>query len=102
MTISSLATGRMIDVNESFLKLSGFHIEEVIGHTAAELRLWKEEGDRERVIAILRTRPVRNMQARLRTKSGKLFHVMFSAEIVNFGGEECLLAVSLDVTEQKR
>ena len=49
MSIASLATGRLIDVNESFLKLLGFQIEEAVGRTAAELRLWQDESERGRI-----------------------------------------------------
>ena len=53
MSISSLATGRMIDVNEGFLRLFGFRLDEVIGYTAAELNLWENAEERERLVATL-------------------------------------------------
>jgi len=44
----------------------------------------------------------RNLEARFRTKAGNIFDALVSAEIVSFGGEECILGVVLDITEQKR
>jgi PAS domain S-box-containing protein len=103
MTISSLETGAMIDVNDSFLKLYGFHFEEVIGHTTTELHIWANPAERERVVAMLRAQgPVRNLENQFRTKTGEALDALFSAEIVSFGGKECILAVVQDITEQKR
>ncbi len=103
MSISSLESGRMIDVNEGFLKLFGFQLDEVIGYTTAELNLWESAAERERVGATLRGHgTARNLEARFRTKAGKIFDALVSAETVGFGGEECILGVVLDITEKKR
>ncbi|NES87528.1 MAG: PAS domain S-box protein, partial [Moorea sp. SIO2B7] len=37
ITISSLKDGKHIEVNKSFLDITGYKAEEVIGHTAPEL-----------------------------------------------------------------
>ena len=39
MSLTTVATGRYIDVNESFLAMSGYTRDEVIGHTSLELRI---------------------------------------------------------------
>src|SRR5919199_694020 len=49
-TISTLSDGRIVNVNDSFLKLTGYRREEVIGRTATELRLYADERDRHRVL----------------------------------------------------
>ena len=41
MSLTTLAAGRYIDVNESFLAMSGYTRDEVIGHTSLELRVWE-------------------------------------------------------------
>ncbi len=42
IAIATLSEGRFLDVNPSFLAMSGYSLEEVIGHTASELRLGKD------------------------------------------------------------
>ena len=42
MTISSIAEGRYIDVNEAFLRVTGYAREEVIYHTSLELNFWEK------------------------------------------------------------
>ena len=41
VSISTVAEGRYIDVNEGFLRGTGHTREEVIGRTALEIGLWK-------------------------------------------------------------
>nr|WP_256528552.1 response regulator [Limnofasciculus baicalensis] len=50
IAIATLSEERFIDVNPSFLAMSGYSLEEVIGHTAGELRLGK---DRETIANII-------------------------------------------------
>jgi len=44
---------------------------------------------------------VRNMEARLRTKSGGSLVVLLSAEVIEFDGQSCVLTVAEDITERK-
>jgi PAS domain S-box-containing protein len=102
MGISSLTTGRMIAVNDNFLRLFGFQPEEVIGRTSLELGIWNDVNDREKVINLLRQQSfLRSGEVKLRKKTGEVFDALFSFEAVTFGGEECLLAVTLDISEQR-
>ena len=51
MSITAVATTCYVDVNEMFLRSSGFTREEVVGHTSDELRLFSDPADRERLVA---------------------------------------------------
>jgi len=48
ITISALKDGRYVEVNDSCLRLLGYHREEVIGHTSIELNIWANPEDRTR------------------------------------------------------
>jgi len=103
MSISTLDEGLVIDVNDAFLKLFGFQRDEVLGRRAAELQTWLQSPSRNEVVAMLRQqRAIRGLESRFQTKSGKAFDAVFSAELIPFGGQDCLLSVALDFTEQKR
>ncbi len=100
--ISSLNTGAYLDVNEAFLKATGYHREEVIGKTSVELGIWEDPGQRSKMVDMLHQKGrVRNLEANFRMKSGKIRTVLWSAEIIDSGGEKCVLAVTRDITHRK-
>jgi len=48
MAISSIETGRFIDVNDAFLKMLGYSRNEVLGKTSSELKIFVNYNDREK------------------------------------------------------
>jgi PAS domain S-box-containing protein len=50
--ITSLETGQIIDANESFSELIGIPREEYLGRTTLDLKLWKNEEQRNRFLQI--------------------------------------------------
>lgn len=103
MSVSSIADGRYRDVNEAFLRLTGYAREEVVGRTAAELGLSPTGIGRLRVVRAVRAQgQVRNLEGRLRAHSGEERTVLVSAGIVSAAGEECLLAITADISERTR
>ena len=100
MSLTRLANGFYIDVNESFLEMSGYKREEVIGHTSLELGIWEAPEARARFIQQLnKLGSLVNVEARFRTKTGSIRTLLSSAETFDVGGEECLLVASSDITE---
>src|SRR4028118_375498 len=73
-TITTLAEGRYIDVNDSFLRLSGFHREEVIGKTSIELGIWVRDRAHVmgQVIQQLQHQPIYELEVKYRNKSGEI------------------------------
>ncbi|RMG13270.1 MAG: PAS domain S-box protein [Cyanobacteria bacterium J055] len=103
MTISRWADGRHLEVNDTFCSLMGYTPEEIIGKTALDLNLWVNSEDRHKLFQLLKTDGiVRNYEFESRTKSGKILTALLSVEIVRIRGEDCLLAISNDITERKR
>ncbi|MDZ7699153.1 MAG: PAS domain S-box protein [Deltaproteobacteria bacterium] len=101
--ISTLEDGFYIDVNEAFLHTTGYRRDEVIGHTSTELGIWADPQERVEMTKILKDQGmVRNLEARFRTKSGDIRHVLWSAEVMDYGEEKCLIAVTRDITDRKR
>ncbi len=103
IVITSLAEGRLIEVNEGFVRNTGYQRDEAIGKTVFELRVWPREVDRESLIESLRRDGyVRDLPHDFRTKSGEIRSGVLTAEKVEVEGEECLLSVIRDITEAKR
>jgi diguanylate cyclase (GGDEF)-like protein/PAS domain S-box-containing protein len=96
--IRSLVDGRFRDINDSFLEMTGYTREEVIGRTPSEVGLWSwsPEEDPMRGAEL-----VRNHDGSLRTKTGELRHVLLSLERIDLEGEPCLLGLGYDVTDRE-
>jgi len=103
ITISEKEDGRYLDVNDAFLKMVGFSREEIVGHTSTELNIWAFPEDRARMIRELDQHGgLKAMETIFNSKKGGERKVLLSAEVVQLGGESCVLAITTDVTEAKR
>ena len=102
ITISTLAEGKFIEVNESFLKITDYNIEDVINHTSIELNFWVDPAERTRIRQRLReTGAIRDQEFNFHTKTGQVRTGLLSAELITIGEQDCILAVIDDITERK-
>jgi PAS domain S-box-containing protein len=102
MTLSTLTTGELLEVNDSFLALYGAEREAVLGKTAADLQLWADMGDRTQMLTVLQTQGyLRNQEYRFQTATGDQRTVLYAAETVQLNGQTCILSVTNDITERK-
>jgi len=103
ISISSLVTGRYVEANPAFQQVFGYAPEEVVGEMAEEIGVWPEAGQRARFVALLRQRGrLVNAEVRFRHKSGRLFDSLISANLINLGGEPCMLSITRDISDRKR
>jgi PAS domain S-box-containing protein len=103
IAISTFVDGRFIDLNDSYLEMSGYRREEIVGHTAIELQTWADPDGREKVVRTLRDeRSIRDMEVAFRTKSGAIRDLLLSVELVDLGGETCILSMLHDITVRKQ
>lgn len=101
--ISSMADGRYINVNDSFLNAVGFKREDLIGNTSISLNIWDESSERDKFIeTLLENGFVQNFEAKFRKSSGCVGTVLMSAEMVDIDGERCLITLSKDITDRKK
>jgi PAS domain S-box-containing protein len=101
LALQGAAEQRYVDVNESFLQLTGFKREEVLGQSSALLKLFpKPETERELLEVFSARRPVRNLQTGLRTCEGKGLTVLVSAEPLELDNQPHLLMSIQDITER--
>jgi PAS domain S-box-containing protein len=102
-SITTVKEGRFLDVNAAFECRYGYSRSELIDHTVHELRMWEDPADRSLMLAQLQKGvPIRNVVARLRTKSGDLKLTTYSADKIHFDGQDCVLAVSEDLSKYER
>jgi PAS domain S-box-containing protein len=103
ISISRLDDERYVDVNGRFLELIECERGEVIGHTPAELNMWPDARGRKHVVDELPEKKfLHGIQMDFRSKSGKTKTCRSSLELIDIGGEACILSILEDITERKK
>lgn len=103
MTITSAADSRFIDMNQAFLRGTGYSREECVGKSPAEVGLFLDiEELRNYSIDLKKNGKVSNRVMRFRTKTGEILDGLFSGEAIEIQGSRFVLTVMIDITEQMR
>jgi PAS domain S-box-containing protein len=101
--VTRVDDGRLIEVNDAFLRLFGYERDQVIGRTTIEIGLWADTSDRRRLLEVLaRDGATGNERIGLRTGTGEVRTVEISAHVVHVDGVPCILAIDRDVTDRDR
>ena len=103
IVLMSLDDGRIVDVNESFTRVTGFSRDEAVGSSAMGLGLYGNVPARDVLRQTIRERGlIENVDFGLRRKEGNEIPCVLSAQRLLVEGRECVLCVLRDVTELKR
>jgi len=102
LTITRLADGTYLDVNEAFQRISGYSRQECLGRSALELGIWVDPDQRSALLSLIQTcGEVTGLEAQFRTKDGSILTGMMSGKTLEISGEPCLLTVTTDITDQR-
>ncbi|MGD0076746.1 MAG: PAS domain S-box protein, partial [Candidatus Binataceae bacterium] len=103
ITLNTSPGAKYAAVNEEFVKLTGYSRDEVIGRTTTELGIWASRDDARMAVRELEEKGiVRNLEVGFRTKTGATIAASFSAVVMNFHGERCVLSFVRDLGDRKR
>ena len=103
MTLTELATGKIVDANKAFQKASGYSEEELIGKTTKDIG-WIKQKDREKFknIMIETDGSLQNMEVPVYNKKGEKLTMLTSAEMIFVDGVEHFITSAIDITESKK
>lgn len=103
MGVFATKDGRCVEVNDRFIKRSGFSRSEIVGSAIAELNVWDDPEDFSRLRQLILDKGAfHNIEVNFLSKSGEALVALVSAELIDFYGEQCVLAVMVDATELKQ
>jgi PAS domain S-box-containing protein len=101
-TLSDLSTGKYLEVNDSFCRVSEFSREEAIGKTAIELG-WISKDERMRMVEELQQAGwVNGIELALRSKNGQNIIARYWGTVIRSTQGDKLYSAAEDITERKQ
>src|SRR5471032_3056530 len=102
ITITEVESGRYLEVNEGFCRLSGYCSTEVIGRTVDEVVIWADASQRTQLLNELEEQGrVQHREMLGRNKNGSTFTVDVSVEPITLNDTACLLLTARDISQLK-
>lgn len=102
VTLTRSTDGRIFEVNDGFVDITGYSYAEAIEKTTFDLKLWVREEDRLQVINELsRGNKVHGLEFLFRIKSGGVITGLLSAETIVINNQNCILSSIADITARK-
>ena len=103
ISISRMRDGKYIDVNDNWIKSTGYSREEVVGKTVTEINFWANPDNRDKFIRIIEKKgSVSNFETYFRMKNGSLLPCLVSACPIEIQGEKCIISISRDIKALKQ
>jgi PAS domain S-box-containing protein len=102
-TITDIEDGTIVDLNDSAARWFGLSRAEAIGKTTADVRVWADPADRDRMLEKIRKEgEINDLECRLRMYSGEIRDVLFSSRVMEIEGRKYLLSRAHDMAERRQ
>ena len=103
ITISRLEDGGYIEVNDTFVCISGFTRKEALSNSEIGINIWVDKEKRNSVISVLLSgKDVEGKEFQFRKKNGEIMTGLFSAKIIYVNKEPFMISSVDDITERKK
>ncbi|MCK5205172.1 MAG: PAS domain S-box protein, partial [Desulfobacterales bacterium] len=100
VTIFQTGDGRCVDINSAFTRVTGWTTEDVIGKTTADLDIWHNPKEREKLMAgIAQHGKIENLEAKFRLKDGSIITALMSAILIKLKDKPHILTITRDISE---
>lgn len=102
VVITRVSDSSFADVNDRFLRMSGYRRDEVIGRTTVELGMLTPHGREELLARQLAEGGVSDFELQSRVKSGQPITLLMSSRPIDYDDEPCFITVMIDVTDRAK
>ena len=101
IVIADLSNRSYLEVNHTFEQITGYQRLEVVGHNWADVCIWTDPLDRDKVVAqLMQEGSVRNHEYRFHKRNGEIGVGLLSAELIEIDGKQCAITTTADITER--
>ncbi len=102
IVITRRSDGVYMEANKAFTLQTGYSLKETLGRTPLDLNIYAAPADRDRLIDILQKKGrVDTMEVPFRAKDGHIIHTLVSLAPIHYQGEDCLIAMTVDINALK-
>lgn len=102
MAISLLSDGKIIDVNERWVKFFGARRSKLIGKIITSWA-WKDPKDRQQVVRVLKKKGVlQDREVHLRKRNGEDLIALISARVFKIDTRQIIISSLIDITAHKQ
>ena len=103
LLITRQRDGLLLEANEGFTRITGHDFQGVVGHTTADIGLWADPNDRQRMLELVRRQGMaRDIRAWILNSEGQPRLGELSAQSIMIDDEPCLLTIARDITEREQ
>ncbi|WP_166366028.1 bifunctional diguanylate cyclase/phosphodiesterase [Pseudomonas akapageensis] len=101
LLLSRQSDGMLLEVNEGFSRLTGYHSIVSIDHSTLDLGIWVDLNERKRLLDTLaRDGYARDFRCHIRRSDGEIRLCELSARPLPIGGVDCMLTIARDITDR--
>ncbi len=99
MALVRLADAVCVDINDAFTDATGFTREATVGRKAAEVPIWNDPADFDRIVERLSDGgEIKNLAIRFRDRHGGCIESLLSARVVTLNAQPHLVGIARDIT----
>lgn len=103
IALTRLDNGLFLDVNDTWVTLTGFSRKETLGRSARQMGIWPDASSSARFVRELRNQgSIRSREQEFLKKSGETYIAELSAQVLTVGNAQLILSTLVDVTSRKR
>ncbi|MEN6342909.1 MAG: PAS domain S-box protein [Methanospirillum sp.] len=102
LTLASAADGTFVDINDSFVRNTGYSRDEMIGRTAKAVDFFVSRDEYGAYVSAIRQKGMAHgLEMKCRSRSGEIRTCLFFSGIIPIGGRPYILSTVEDVTERR-
>ncbi|MBK5970526.1 hypothetical protein CCR91_17635 [Thiorhodovibrio winogradskyi] len=102
MSLSDPSSGRLVDVNPAFERMTGYPRGMAVGRSWPELGIATAEQREATLARLRRDQSVRNQRVSGRNRAGEQLELQYSGTLIEIGGQTRVLSMAQDITELVR
>lgn len=103
MLIAAMKDTKILNANDSFLKITGYNLSQLVGRELKTFKFFFNASEGRKVLqGIIRNNRLESLEFYFLNSKGEKRTGVTSAEVVDVGGEKCMLVAMEDITESRQ